>query len=82
MAIGAAALMLAVGIVSGAYGPFVRRVRVPLPSLPPALRGLRIAQLSDLHLSSNISLSYVKRVVRKVRALEPELIVLTGDIGD
>jgi predicted MPP superfamily phosphohydrolase len=82
LAVGTATLMLAVGVISGAFGPAIRRVRVPFPSLPASLEGLRIVQLSDLHLSSNISFAYVERVARKVRELAPDLVVLTGDIGD
>lgn len=82
LAVAAAALMLAVGVYGGACGPFIRRVKVPFPSLPEGLKGLRIVQLSDLHLGSSINLRYVERVVGRVRELAPDLVVLTGDIGD
>ena len=45
--------------------------------LPEALQGLRIAQLSDLHLSSLASIH--ERVLQELKAFDPTLIVLTGD---
>jgi len=82
LALATAALMLAGGVYAGARGPYIRRVTIPFPSLPPGLKGLRIVQLSDLHLGTSINLRYVERAVQKVRELAPDLIVFTGDIGD
>lgn len=42
--------------------------------------GERIIQLSDLHLGSVITRGYMRQMVRKVNALHPDLIVITGDI--
>ncbi|HEX4923494.1 MAG TPA: metallophosphoesterase [Bdellovibrionales bacterium] len=63
-------------------GPQIKRVRVPLEGAHEGLRGLRIVQISDLHVGPTIGRRYVERVVAKVRALDPHLTVLTGDILD
>lgn len=42
--------------------------------------GKRIVHLSDLHLGSVITKGYMRQMVRKVNALHPDLIVITGDI--
>jgi len=55
---------------------------IHIPSVPPMLRGLRIVQLSDLHLEPNIPLSYIQRAVQLANAQNPHLIVLTGDYAD
>jgi uncharacterized protein len=55
----------------------VSRMDVPVPSLPRSFAGYRIAQLSDLHLSSLGSLH--EAVCREVSAYDPQLIVLSGD---
>lgn len=58
------------------------RRRVPIPHLPPDLRGLRIVHITDLHLGHHLHGTQLRRYVRKVNALEPDLIAITGDILD
>lgn len=55
----------------------VSRHEVPVPGLPAALSGYRIAQLSDLHLTS-LGLLH-DAVCREVTAFDPQLVVLSGD---
>jgi predicted MPP superfamily phosphohydrolase len=50
--------------------------------LAPDLDGLRIVQISDLHVGPTMRLAYVQRVVDMTNALAPDLIALTGDIVD
>lgn len=42
--------------------------------------GLRIIQLSDLHLTKNLNIEYLKILVAKINALKPDFVVFTGDI--
>lgn len=70
------------GIRTAWRGLWVRKVRVPLPHWPPSHLGLKVVQLSDLHVGSSIKEAYVANVVQRVLDLEPDLIVLTGDLGD
>jgi uncharacterized protein len=57
----------------------VRRVAVPVAGLPPELEGLRIAQLSDIHIGSYMSAAGVRRAVDMANRLRPDLTVVTGD---
>lgn len=50
-----------------------------IPSLPDELQGLKILQFSDLHLNENLSDNFIKTLHRKVRDLNPDIIVFTGD---
>ena len=50
--------------------------------LPPALDGLRIAHLSDLHFTGAIGKSYFQEVVRLSNEFTPDLTVITGDLID
>jgi predicted MPP superfamily phosphohydrolase len=59
--------------------PRVRRLRFPLRGLPPALSGLRLVQLTDLHLGPYNSAAYLGRCIRRANALAPDLVALTGD---
>ena len=55
---------------------------VALKGLPAELDGLRIAQLSDLHVSSVFTRDRVEEIVKRTNALKPDLIALTGDFVD
>ncbi len=57
----------------------VRRVDVPIPGLPQALNGLKIGQLSDLHLGRMMTRSRIERAVALMVAETPDLVALTGD---
>jgi predicted MPP superfamily phosphohydrolase len=60
----------------------VRHVDVPIASLPDALHGFTIAQISDLHIGPTIRRPYVEAVVDAVNALGADLIAVTGDLVD
>ncbi len=66
-----------------ATGPAeVSEVPVRLERLPPALSGLTIAQITDLHVGPTIGERDVRRVVDQVNALRPDLVAVTGDLVD
>ena len=58
----------------------VREVDIPLAGLPPDLDGLRILQLSDIHLSAFLSEREFARVIDAALHLHPHLAVVTGDL--
>jgi len=58
----------------------VRRIEIPIPKLPAALDGLQIVQLSDIHLSSYMSRTQVRRAVHMANDLGADLAVVTGDL--
>ncbi|NLV31167.1 MAG: metallophosphoesterase [Acidobacteria bacterium] len=57
----------------------VTEVGLRLHRLPQGLRGLRIAQISDLHCSNTVSGPYLARCIERINRLDPDLVVLTGD---
>ena len=71
-----------VGFAEAIRGPQVKDLLVPIPGLPRALQGFTIAQISDLHAGPTIQRGYVDEVVHQTNALNPDLIVVTGDIAD
>lgn len=54
-------------------------VPIAVRDLPPELDGLRIAQLSDLHLGALFTIGNARAARRWVKAQQPDLIALTGD---
>jgi uncharacterized protein len=76
----AAALMLVV--VAGYVGSrrlVVHELEASLPNLPSEFDGVRIAQISDLHVGPHTSRRYLRRVVTAIESLQPDLIAITGD---
>jgi predicted MPP superfamily phosphohydrolase len=57
----------------------VRRIEIPMANLPSALDGMRIAQISDIHLSGYMSRTDVRRAVDMTNDLGADLAVVTGD---
>ncbi|RPI89401.1 MAG: metallophosphoesterase [Planctomycetaceae bacterium] len=58
------------------------RLELLLPRLPPALDGLTIVHLSDLHLIGNVGLPYFQRLFEIARSLSGDVAVCTGDVID
>jgi predicted MPP superfamily phosphohydrolase len=79
-------ILMAAPFVAIGYGVlhrtdfYVREVDVPLPGLPDDLDGLRILQLSDIHLSPFLSVAELERVIDATMGLRPHLAVITGDL--
>ena len=60
----------------------VRERTLALPGLPPALQGLRIAHLSDLHVGNGLHGEALDALVERVASLAPDLVAITGDLFD
>jgi predicted MPP superfamily phosphohydrolase len=74
-------------LLATAYGVMVGRrryrivaVEVPITDLPPNLDGLRIVQLSDLHIGDFMPRAAIRKAVDMANMLQPDLAVLTGDL--
>jgi predicted MPP superfamily phosphohydrolase len=78
----------AAAIAAGLYGmlnatwPRVTRTTVTLPNLPPQWRGRTAALVSDLHLGHVRNVRFVRRVVNKIIALQPDIALVAGDLYD
>ncbi len=73
-------ILMTIGSVYWVYQFQVHDVNVAIKDLPPQFEGLRIVQLSDIHLGSWVSTKPLQRAVDQVMALKPDLIVFTGDM--
>jgi len=79
--------LMAAPFAAVGYGAFIQRtdfrvreVDIPLAGLPPDLDGLRILQLSDIHLSAFLSEAEFARAIDAALHLHPHLAVVTGDL--
>src|SRR5688500_20281345 len=66
-------------LVAGPAQYTVETVPLKLPRLPREFAGLRIAQISDIHMGSWMNLDRLKKAADLVLAQKPDLLLLTGD---
>ncbi len=68
------------GIFRGAYNFKIHQIKLSFKELPKNFNGLKIVQISDLHLGSFFSPRPVEKIVELVNAENPDIIVFTGDL--
>lgn len=85
---GSVAAALGIGVLLFGYAlfearfPRVREVAVETDRLPPGSEPVRVAFLSDVHITSTTWLWTLERLAAKVNALNPDIVILGGDIVD
>jgi len=57
----------------------IETVHLKLPRLPRAFSGLRIAQISDIHMGSWMNLNRFQQLADLIVAQKPDLLLITGD---
>jgi len=78
-------MIFALVVLAGYHGTrqlVVRYFEVRLGDLPRGFEGVRIAQLSDLHVGPHTSRRFLEQIAAAVREVEPDLLVFTGDQVD
>ncbi|MGH7493772.1 MAG: metallophosphoesterase [bacterium] len=80
--LGLAGLVVSYGVYQARKQPGVVEVHIPIEGLPAALAGLRLVQISDLHVGATIRHKFVEKVVERVRTLHADIIAFTGDVAD
>ncbi|SJM90124.1 metallophosphoesterase [Crenothrix polyspora] len=73
-------------VLAGSYPTFIERTtvlvnhyKIPLPRLPAAFHGFRLAQLTDIHLGQLVSAAFVEGLVQRTNRLGADAILCTGD---
>ncbi|MEC7242602.1 MAG: metallophosphoesterase, partial [Myxococcota bacterium] len=74
--------MTLIGLRNALRQPTLNQITLHPQRLPEALDGLRIVQLSDIHVGPTIGHSFLRDVVDRTLAQNPDLIVVTGDLVD
>lgn len=73
------------GVALGLYrarNPVVERQTVAVKQLAEGLNGLKLVQLTDVHIGETLDRAFLASVVAKVNALNPDVVVITGDLVD
>ena len=79
LATGAASILTYLILKNEINNLVVERINIPIKSLAPSLAGFRIVQISDIHMWPIVNIHLVRKTVKLVNALQPDLIVITGD---
>ena len=58
----------------------VNEKEIYVDNLPDSFKGFKILQFSDLLISNNRDFKKLKKVVKQINELKPDIIVFTGDL--
>jgi len=75
-----ATLIILNGIFLTSKSITIKKVVLEYNELPPAFHGFRIIQISDLHLGSYKNTLFFEKAIRKINALQADVILFTGDM--
>jgi uncharacterized protein len=73
-------LILFAGMVYWVYDFNVKTIIIESPDVPAEFDGMRIVQVSDIHLGSWITHRPLKRAIRMIGDLKPDVVLFTGDL--
>ncbi|MBW7476141.1 metallophosphoesterase [Paenibacillus oenotherae] len=86
LATGSTVILILLAILTrgswNAWKPITRQYTIEVPKTAGAVKELRIAVASDLHLGTIVGRSYLRLLVNRVNAIEPDLVLLPGDVID
>ena len=69
------------GVTKGKFNYRVMREKISFSHLPKSFKGLKIVQISDMHLGSfNKNFEEIAKAVELINEQEPDLILFTGDL--
>jgi len=72
-------------IIAGTINAFViriKKIQIQIPKKSAKLDHINIVALSDLHLGIIMNRIQLKRVIKKINALQPDIVLIAGDIID
>jgi predicted MPP superfamily phosphohydrolase len=68
--------------VNNAFNSKITKIDVAIDGLPSQWVGKKIVQISDVHLGHVYRSEHLQRTVDKINTLNPEVVVITGDLFD
>ncbi len=74
-------ITIAVGYINS-RNPKIRRYAVKIKKKNKVTKKLTLAVATDIHLGPTNGVNHITRIVKKINALKPDLILLPGDIVD
>ena len=74
--------LAAYALWNGLHFVKTRFVKVGLKKLPTSLDGLRIVQITDVHIGQTLDGKWLQKIVDRINALNADIIAITGDLVD
>ncbi|TAN61570.1 hypothetical protein EPN18_06545 [bacterium] len=65
-----------------AFNPVIKRIEVNIKGLPVNWQGKTLVQISDVHLGAIHTAGYFSSIAKRINALNPDIIFITGDLFD
>ncbi|XDD47485.1 metallophosphoesterase [Leptospira sp. WS39.C2] len=78
----AATALSSLGFYNAHVRLLTKHVKIPVKGLHSDLQSLKIVQISDVHIGPTIKEKFLRRVVGKINAQSPDIVVITGDLVD
>ncbi|KAK1161884.1 transmembrane protein with metallophosphoesterase domain [Acipenser oxyrinchus oxyrinchus] len=82
LAIGVTVALTCVGLLNAARPPALVHVEIPVHKLPASFNNLKLVLLADIHLGATVGKSKLAMIVRMVKDLQPDIVVIAGDLTD
>jgi predicted MPP superfamily phosphohydrolase len=79
--VGLAGLLLLGGHVNSLI-PRIKQLNLPISKRAKKMRSLNLVAVSDLHIGAIVGRHRVDRIVDRINSLDPDLVLLVGDIVD
>ncbi len=70
------------GVASALSSVAVNKVKVALDNLGEKASGMRIVQLTDVHVGPTIGKDFIEDIVARVNELDADVVAITGDLVD
>ncbi|XP_048403190.1 transmembrane protein with metallophosphoesterase domain isoform X1 [Stegostoma tigrinum] len=70
------------GLHNASQPPLIKQVEIPVHKLPQSFHNLRMVLLADIHLGPTVGRTKLETVVKMVNGLNPDIIVIVGDLSD
>lgn len=70
------------GVKTALGGPQLDRVQIPIPKLPRAMDGTRLAVVSDIHLGPLTGSQHMNRIVSMINSVDADVVCIVGDMVD
>ena len=83
-----ASILFGIAFLATVYGLInamwtrVTRITVKLPHLPEAWQGRAVALITDLHLGHISGPAFLRRIIDRLRKLQPDAVFISGDMFD
>lgn len=60
----------------------IKEYKIENKDIPDSFDGIKIIHFSDVHYKSSVDLNYIKKIIKKINSIKPDLVFFTGDFLD